>query len=395
MFIELEKVSFLLNKEYVLSDINVDIKENLCYGFTGRNGSGKTMLLRAAAGFIDTEGTVRYNGRIRKKGEFISNTGIIIGETDFIPFFSGYENLKALSQISGKADEKRIYEVLELTGLNELQIKELLKQKDSLETQQIVFLIERISYYIKEMKFATNQHLWLEVAMIDLSNMAENSKLIDIQNRLIALESGMLVGTHMQAVQPNVTRPAPIQPTSVTPNEDKKEPTLIKKVVKDDVEEFTPPPMSKKPDGKDIISMWQCLLGNIKSASANALLKLATPVKISKEETIITFKNENLVSQILNTNKKQALTDAVDALFSQTNSNVVVRLAQSGDLIQSEIVQNKHLQEEKKEEKTQIIKQEKTLDEKQEKKKVQSQNDSIKSDQEKMIVDLFDGKYVE
>lgn len=127
MFIELEKVSFLLNKEYVLSDINVDIKENLCYGFTGRNGSGKTMLLRAAAGFIDTEGTVRYNGRIRKKGEFISNTGIIIGETDFIPFFSGYENLKALSQISGKADEKRIYEVLELTGLKDAANKKYRK----------------------------------------------------------------------------------------------------------------------------------------------------------------------------------------------------------------------------------------------------------------------------
>ena len=78
----------------------------------------------------------------------------------------------------------------DLTGLNSLQIDELKKQKELLETQQIVFLIERISYYIKEIKLAVNQHLWLEVCLIDLSNMAENSKLLELQQRLNAIEVG-------------------------------------------------------------------------------------------------------------------------------------------------------------------------------------------------------------
>lgn len=100
----------------------------------------------------------------------------------------------------------------ELTGLNEPQIEELSKQKDQLETQQIVFLLERITYYIKEVKLASNQHLWLEVGMIDLANMTENSTLLDLQNRVKALEGG---GVSIPAPQPVVTRPAPIQPPPV------------------------------------------------------------------------------------------------------------------------------------------------------------------------------------
>mgnify|MGYP003317756186 CR=1 FL=1 len=100
--------------------------------------------------------------------------------------------------------------------LNEPQLKELNTQKDLLETQQIVFLIERISYYIKEVKLASNQHLWLEVGMIDLANMTENTALLDLQNRVKALEGGQPVAS--QYAQQVVTRPAPIaQPARAMP----------------------------------------------------------------------------------------------------------------------------------------------------------------------------------
>ena len=67
--------------------------------------------------------------------------------------------------------------LLELTGLNEAQIVELKKQAELLETHQIIFLIEKISIYIKEVKLATYQHLWLVVAIIDLANMSENTNM--------------------------------------------------------------------------------------------------------------------------------------------------------------------------------------------------------------------------
>ena len=107
---------------------------------------------------------------------------------------SGNEPLQILTNLSEYFKNLLIVKncrkelLCELTGLNEPQIEELSKQKEQLETHQIVFLLERITYYIKEVKMASNQHLWLEVGMIDLANMTENTTLLDLQNRVKALE---------------------------------------------------------------------------------------------------------------------------------------------------------------------------------------------------------------
>ena len=289
--------------------------------------------------------------------------------------------------------------LIELTGLNEPQIKELLAQKDLLETQQIVFLIERISYYIKEVKLATNQHLWLEVGMIDLANMAENSTLLDLQNRLRALENGNVVVNSVPSASTPITKPAPIQPQALyqkASNEIQTEDKKTTAVERED--EFTPPPISKKPTGNDINSLWQLLLTNIKSPSTTALLKLATPLQISSEGVVLTFKNERLVAQISDSNKKQLIIDAANIMFNQNNTSVTVRLAQSGDKpIQVNSVQ---------EVKTNVVKP--VLQEKTEiKPPKESENNTenteskkpedmrLETDQEKMVLELFDGKYVE
>lgn len=295
----------------------------------------------------------------------------------------------------------------ELTGLNEPQIKELTVQKEKLEVQQIVFLIERISYYIKEVKLATNQHLWLEVGMIDLSNMTENSTLLDLQNRVKALECGGVGGNvggsiaaNVAPVQKVVTKPAPVKPVQI---EDKP----VQEVEKQEKDEdsFTPPPMSRKPDGNDVNSLWQMLLANIKSPSTQALLKLASPVQISAESIVLTFKNERLVAQINDSNKKQLIIDAGNIMFNQTNTSVTIRMAQASDkkmeplptptvsksakVVAPEPVQPKEQQP--LEQKTELKPDIKTEENSENKKNT----DRIETDQEKMVLELFDGKYVE
>lgn len=304
----------------------------------------------------------------------------------------------------------------ELTGLNEPQIEELSKQKDQLETQQIVFLLERITYYIKEVKLASNQHLWLEVGMIDLANMTENSTLLDLQNRVKALEGG---GVSIPAPQPVVTRPAPIQPPPVqTPEPIKQQisqpalapqkPTAPKPQQEDD---FTPPPVSKKPSGNDIQTLWQTLLANIKSPSTRALLNLATPVKIAPDGVIITFKNDKLVSQISDTNKKQMIVDAASAMFGASAVSVSIRLPQAGDAelaaqaapVTVSAPQPAPVEEEKKNSPPPIIEQEEEPEVKPQAKEAPAaepklevrDKERLESDQEKMVLELFDGKYIE
>ena len=324
----------------------------------------------------------------------------------------------------------------ELTGLNEPQITEMLKQKDLLETQQIVFLLERITYYIKEVKLATNQHLWLEVGMIDFANMTENTTLLELQNRVKALEAGGIsIGQPVQRiVQPApvsapvrpvpqkaaetepVTRPAPVppaeSPAAAAPKQEQQD-------------DFTPPPISRKPDGNDINTLWQTLLVNIKSPATKALLHLATPVKIASDEVIITFKNEKLVSQINDTNKKQMLVEAANTMFNQQDSKIVVRLPQSGDANLAASIPAS-VSEEKKKIAPQIeqggkseflpqpsIPQQPVIEDEAPSKTIPDNGvensaeaaetktlqpkkpEREETDQEKMVLELFDGKYIE
>ncbi len=324
---------------------------------------------------------------------------------------SGNEPLQILTNLSEyfknllivKTCSKEL--LIELTGLNEPQIAELLKQKEALEAQQIVFLIERISYYIKEVKLATNQHLWLEVGMIDLANMTENSTLLDLQNRVRALEAGG-VNYSTPTVAQVVTKPAPIAPPApesitkpIQQIQQAKQPEPEKAVAQSATQDdFTPPPISKKTSGNDIGALWQALLINIKSPSTTALLKLATPLQISPEGIVLTFKNERLVAQISDSNKKQLIVDAANIMFSQ-NVPVTVRLAQNGDkVIQSNTAVSTQSAITESVEKPEIKKEVVTRQEENDAKtEVISPEDiqRLESDQEKMVMDLFDGKYVE
>lgn len=319
----------------------------------------------------------------------------------------------------------------ELTGLNEAQIAELVKQKESLETQQIVFLLERITYYIKEVKLASNQHLWLEVGMIDLANMSENSTLLDLQNRVKALEGGNFTpAPRPQPVAPTapVTRPAPIPVQEAKPQVSQPQTPQPAQTIKQEIpkpvepqpqDDFTPPPMSQKPDGNDIQSLWKALLLNVKSPSTKALLNLATPVKIAPDGVIITFKNEKLVSQINDTNKKQMLAEAAGLMFNAEVS-VMVRLPQGGDSdISAESVKKNFkiatpspVPQQNNQPKNQIqdikptpvqkqpdavVEQlpQQSVKQNEPAPKTEKEKKRLESDQEKMVMELFDGKYIE
>ena len=65
--------------------------------------------------------------------------------------------------------------------------------------------------------------------------------------------------------------------------------------------------MSKKPDGNDINSLWQALLLNLNSQPAQAILKLARPLKIAPDGIVLTFTNEINVNRLNNDNAKKEL----------------------------------------------------------------------------------------
>ncbi len=119
--IEVKHASKKIKEVQILTDVNLDIQKGKIYGIIGRNGSGKTVLLKSICGFMPlTEGEILQNGkRIGTDTEFIEDAGFIIENPSFLPMKSGYKNLKYLASIRNLADEKRIRECLELVGLAE------------------------------------------------------------------------------------------------------------------------------------------------------------------------------------------------------------------------------------------------------------------------------------
>lgn len=117
--IEVKNVSLVL-KHKILDNISLTIEDGLIYGLIGNNGSGKTMLMKCICGFIRcTSGEIIVDGKvIGKDMEYMKHTGIIIETPMFIPYYSGFKNLKILTNLAGNNDTARINEVMQQCGLN-------------------------------------------------------------------------------------------------------------------------------------------------------------------------------------------------------------------------------------------------------------------------------------
>lgn len=104
----------------ILDDINLKLVSGKIYGFVGKNGSGKTMLMRAICGLINpTSGEVIIDNKVLGKDiSFPDNVGILIENPGFIPSYSGFKNLKYLARIKNKISDEDIKSVILMVGLD-------------------------------------------------------------------------------------------------------------------------------------------------------------------------------------------------------------------------------------------------------------------------------------
>ncbi|MBE5926544.1 MAG: ATP-binding cassette domain-containing protein [Lachnospiraceae bacterium] len=118
--IEVKDVDLIIGKDQILNNINVSFEKGKIHGLIGRNGSGKTMLMKCICGFVRyTKGEIYVEGKnIGKDIDFPKNIGIIIETPGFIPYYSGYKNLKLLAGLKNKIGKKEIEETLEIVGLD-------------------------------------------------------------------------------------------------------------------------------------------------------------------------------------------------------------------------------------------------------------------------------------
>ena len=96
-----------LSGNMVLNHISLTFESGKIYGLSGKNGSGKTMLMRAICGLIrPTEGYVSIDGQVIGKDiSFPPSVGVLIESPSFISYYSGFKNLQLLASIKNIADD--------------------------------------------------------------------------------------------------------------------------------------------------------------------------------------------------------------------------------------------------------------------------------------------------
>lgn len=115
-----ENVTKAFGGQEVLKTVCVKFEMGKIYGIVGRNGSGKTVLLKCICGLLyPSTGTVTVGGRVVGKDvDYPENVGFIIETPGFLPRYSGLKNLKYLAAVRGKVKKDEIRKYMELVGLN-------------------------------------------------------------------------------------------------------------------------------------------------------------------------------------------------------------------------------------------------------------------------------------
>lgn len=334
----------------------------------------------------------------------------------------------------------------ELTQLSEAHILKLREQSEAIEPEQMLYTIERLSYYSKEIKETTNRYLWLELCIIELSSNVKYSSYAQLLERIERLEANVVSGEikPSSVVQaPPVFKPAaaPVQaPQSTQPPmpaaQQHVEPEALKvretEAPKPVVSEPKPEPVaaevqapketaasSNNATSADIATAWQGILQNIESIPSRMFFyNLSRPVELSKDGVTIAFLKEIFVKQAQDVSKNAPLKKAAMSYFNVDDINIHIKLADASDpepqsikpalekLEKKQVPAAPKVNEAEEEAENAMLLKE-TLSPPAAKgsaysimtqSKNTNSNDEIAenlSDQSKMVMELFNGKYIE
>ncbi len=207
MEIKLENVSKRFKNENVLNGISYSFESGKIYSIVGRNGSGKSVLLKIIAGlYLQDKGNVLFdNKNYNMINEIPDNLGIVIEQPSFINDLTGVENLKLLASIRNVATERDIVESLEIVNLKDDMNKKYskyslgMRQKLSIaqaimEQQKVILLDEPFNGIDRQSVVAIKEYLKRvknEDKLIIITTHIMDD-VVDLSDVMLYIEDGML-----------------------------------------------------------------------------------------------------------------------------------------------------------------------------------------------------------
>ena len=129
MNISIEHVTKKIKDATILKDICLEMKGGTVYGLQGKNGSGKTMLMRAISGLIrPTSGRIVINGeQLHKNISIPRSIGLLLENPSLLPEYDASQNLKLLAKMQGGVPEEEIRQLIRDVGLDDAGHKKVEK----------------------------------------------------------------------------------------------------------------------------------------------------------------------------------------------------------------------------------------------------------------------------
>lgn len=118
--IEIQNAGKHFKGNWVFQNVNASFAKGQIYGLIGRNGSGKTMLIKSICGLVRlSEGTILVNGEeVGVTIDVPASVGAVIEVPGFLPHLSGFANLRYLAKLKNQIDDAKIRDTIRLVGLN-------------------------------------------------------------------------------------------------------------------------------------------------------------------------------------------------------------------------------------------------------------------------------------
>ena len=118
------------DESLILRGINMEVPKNKVVALLGRNGVGKTSLLKSIMGLMPkTEGVITFEGEsiVNRRSDYRARLGMgyVPQGRDIFPNLTVKDNLEVSLSIAGKLGEERLEQVYELFPV----IKEMLNRK--------------------------------------------------------------------------------------------------------------------------------------------------------------------------------------------------------------------------------------------------------------------------
>ena len=118
--IETKQLTKVYGEQDVVKAVNIHVKKGRIYGLLGRNGAGKTTIMKMILGLTPiTSGKVDVFGQDIKGREkqVFPRIGAIIETPGFYPNLTGTENLEIFAKLRGTVGPNAVKKALEVVGL--------------------------------------------------------------------------------------------------------------------------------------------------------------------------------------------------------------------------------------------------------------------------------------